>query len=175
MKQEDERFETNSPFPYTCTIFADYYQFYLQDEHMEEDTPDDWGEQLTTRMIAISPGIIGISTARNMTVPIRIDLLKTRPDNDFASWDHVAEASLEISSGQFALAGPIDYLPDAKRFPVTPGSYRVRIYYGGLGTISENGREGEDHYSIVLWPDEYAEPEILKKWSQSNARDSVKD
>jgi hypothetical protein len=87
-------------------------------------------------MIAIAPGIIGIGTTRNMTVPVHIDLLKTRPDNDFTSWDHVAEASLEIPSGQFVIAGPIDYLPDAKRFPVTPGNYRVRIYYDGLDTIS---------------------------------------
>jgi hypothetical protein len=50
MKQEDEWFETKSPFPYICTIFADYYQFYIQDEQMDEDTPDDWGDQLTTQM-----------------------------------------------------------------------------------------------------------------------------
>ncbi len=163
--------ETNTLFPYICNIFADYYQIYLQDEQMEEDIHDDWGEQLTTQMVVIAPGIIGIGTVRNTTVPVRIDLLKARPDNNFTFWDHVAEASLEIPSGQLVLAGSVDYLPDAKRFSVTPGTYRVRTYYGGLSTISENGLEGEDRYSIVLWPEEYAEPEILKRWSPSNTKE----
>ncbi|HEX4204026.1 MAG TPA: hypothetical protein VHZ51_07475 [Ktedonobacteraceae bacterium] len=52
---------------YTHTLFADYYQLYLQDDEEVSDQPDDWGNQLVTNMIAVAPGIIGIGTARNMT------------------------------------------------------------------------------------------------------------
>ena len=152
-------------FSYTLNLFADYHQLYLQDEQADTDTPEDWGEQLTTRMIAVDPGIVGIGTARNMTVPVRVDLVATRPDDDFDVWDHVAEASLEVSSGQIVIAGCMDYFPDAKRLPVLPGCYRVRVYYGGLNTLSEDGLDGEDHYQVVLWPEKYRSPGVLKKWS----------
>ncbi len=149
---------------YTLNLFADYHQFYLQDEQAETDTPDDWGKQLTTQMIAVDPGIVGIGTARNLTVPVRVDLLDTRPDDDFDGWDHVAEASLDASSGQIVIAGCVDYFPEAKRLPVSPGSYRVRVYYGGLNTLREDGLDGEDHYHVVLWPEKHQSPQVLKKW-----------
>ena len=105
---------------FTLDIFADYYQVYLRDEQMEEDIPDDWGEQLTTEMIAVAAGIVGVSTARNTRVPVRVDLYDVRPDDDFTVWDHVAEASLEVPSGQLVIAGGSDYFPHAKRLSVTP-------------------------------------------------------
>jgi hypothetical protein len=154
----------NPHLPYTLNLFADYYQLYLQDEQDTGEQPDDWGDQLVTRMIAVAPGIIGIGTARNKTVPVSIDLFNGRPDDDFSTWDHVAEASLEVPSGQIVIAGCSDYFPDATRIAVIPGEYRVRIYYGGLGSISEDGLDGKDHYRVVIWPEENNPPEILKKW-----------
>ena len=35
--------------------------------------------------------------------------------------------------------------------------YRARIYYGGLNSLSEDGLEGDDHYRVVLWPDDEAD------------------
>lgn len=156
--------EAKPRISYTLDLFADYHQVYLQDEQAEANTPDDWGNQLTTQMIAIAPRIVGIGTARNMTIPIRVDLLDTRPDDAFVSWDHVAEASLEAPSGRIVIAGCTDYFPEAKRLPVSPGCYRVRVYYGGLDTLSEDGLGGEDHYHVIVWPEKYSSPEILKKW-----------
>lgn len=156
--------ERNPVISSTFNVFADYHQFYLQDEEVETDPPDDWGEQITTHMIAVDSGIVGIGTVRNMTVPVRVDLLATRPDDDFGMWDHVAEASLEVPSGQIVIAGCSDYFPEARRLPVPPGWYRVRVYYGGLNTLSEDGLDGEDHYQVVLWHEKYRSPEILKKW-----------
>jgi hypothetical protein len=150
---------------YTLTLFADYYQLYLLDEEQEDEQPDDWGHQLVTNMIAVAPGIIGIGTARNMTVPVHIDLLDRRPDDEFTSWDHVTEASLDVPSGRIVVAGCSDYYPDATCIAVRPGSYRVRVCYGGLGSISKNGLEGNDRYHIAIWPEEYSALQILKRWS----------
>ena len=58
----------------------------------------------------------------------------------------------------------MDYFPDAKRLPVSPGCYRVRVYYGGLDTLSTDVLEGEDHYQVAFWPEDDRDPEILKKW-----------
>jgi len=150
---------------YILNLFADYYQLYLQDEEEVGDQPDDWGDQLVTNMIAVAPGIIGIGTARNMTVPVQVDLLDRHPDDDFDSWDHVTKASLDVPSGQVVIAGCSDYFLEATQIPVAPGSYRVRINSRGLGKISENGLEGDDQYQVVIWPEERSSPQILKKWS----------
>jgi hypothetical protein len=150
---------------YTLNLFADYYQLNLQDEEVVGDQPDDWGDQLVTNMIAVAPGIIGIGTARNVTVPVQVDLLDRRPSDDFDSWDHVTETSLDVPSGRMVIAGCSDYFPEATRIPVAPGSYRVRINARGLGKISENGLEGDDQYHVVIWPEEHSSPQILKQWS----------
>jgi hypothetical protein len=150
---------------YALDLFADYYQFYLRDEKETEDQPDDWGDQLVMQMIAVAPGIIGVGTARNTTVPVSVDVVDSRPDNDFTAWDHVTEASLEVPSGRIVIAGTSDYLPDAKRLAVSPGTYRVRVHYGGLDSISENGLAGEDHYHLVLWPEADRPSAILKRWT----------
>ncbi|MDW4736332.1 hypothetical protein NQ293_26040, partial [Escherichia coli] len=42
--------------------------------------------------------------------------------------------------------------PDAARIDVAPGTYRVRVSYGGLDTLSEDGLEGDDRYRLQLWP-----------------------
>lgn len=157
--------EAQLPFSYTLNLFADYHQFYLQDEEHAEDQPDDWGDLLVTQMIAVAPGIIGVGTARNTTVPVRIDIAEAQPANDFAHWDQVTEASLEVPSGRIVVAGPSDYFPGAQRLPVSPGTYRVRVYARGLGSISASGLEGQDHYYLVIWPEAERPPEVLKRWT----------
>jgi hypothetical protein len=36
-------------------LFADFFQFYLQDEPVEGDLSDAWSEEATSRMLAIAP------------------------------------------------------------------------------------------------------------------------
>lgn len=50
------------------------------------------------------------------------------------------------------ITGCTDYFPDAARIAITPGSYRARVYYRGLSTVSANALQGEDFYRVVLWP-----------------------
>ncbi len=152
-------------------IFADYFQFTLEDEQTAGqragtviELPDDWWKQLSTQMLAVDAGVIWVSTVRNMSVPVSVTLLGNPPVDELAAWDHVAEASIAILSGKLVIAGVTGYLPDEPRLPVEPGTYRVRVYFGGLERISEDGLDGEDHYAVVLWPAEYGEPATLKKW-----------
>lgn len=60
--------------------------------------------------------------------------------------------SIEVQSGRIVIAGCTDYFPEAKRLEVRPGTYRARIYYGDLDTLSQDGLAGNDHYRVVLWP-----------------------
>ncbi len=43
-----------------------------------------------------------------------------------------------------------DYRPKMPRIHLPPGTYRVRVYYEGLDTISLDGLDGLDRYQVVL-------------------------
>lgn len=144
-------------------LFADYFQFYLQDEAARGDLGGAWDPAATQRRLAVAPGVVGFATARNMEVPVTLEFLDAAPSNDLAAFDHVAEGSLTLVTGPLVVAGCTDYLPDAARFPLEPGSYRVRLSCAGLGTLSADGLEGEDHYLVQLWPDSPIEARVLKR------------
>lgn len=145
------------------TIFADYHQIWVEDETSENDAPGDGWNDLTLglRLLAL-PGLVNIATARNTTVPVTAVVRERAPEDDLTGWDHVAEASLETPSGHVIFSSPLG-IP-AARLIVPPGSYRVRVYFAGLGTLSADGLQGADHYRIVLWPDAYTEPRLLRAW-----------
>jgi hypothetical protein len=133
-------------------IFADYFQFYVQDEVATGDLSRRWDEAATARMLAIAPGKVGIGTVRNMDVPVTVEVREQEPQEDVRDWDYVVEATLDVASGRIAVAGCSDYFPDAKRIAVSPGSYRVRVSYGALDTLTQDGLNGDDHYRVQLWP-----------------------
>jgi len=147
-------------------LFADYHQFYLQDEQAEGDLSNSWTEQAVSNMLAFAPGVIGVRTVRNMDVPVEVEVLDSQPDDNFNAWNHVTEARLEVPSGRIIIAGCTDYFPDAARITVQPGTYKARIYYGALDSVDEElGLDGDDHYRVVLWLDtNKIEPKILKRW-----------
>jgi hypothetical protein len=145
-------------------LFADYFQFYLQDEQAAGDLSDSWSPDAVKNLLALAPGTIGVGTVRNMTVPVTVEIRETEPSrDDFNSWDHINECSIDVLSGWLVIAGCTDYFPDASRLSVEPGCYRARIYYGELDSLSEDQLEGNDHYKITLWQAENAEPRVMKQ------------
>lgn len=144
-------------------LFADYFQFYLQDESADSDLSDAWDSVAVQRMFAVATGVVGIGTARNMDVPVRLEFLDAEPVPDFANFDHVVEGSLHLKGGSLVVAGCTDYFPDAARFDLGPGTYRVRLSASGLSTLSEDGLDGRDRYRVQLWQASYVEPTVLKQ------------
>jgi hypothetical protein len=106
--------------------------------------------------------VVVIQPARNMTVAVDVEVTDVSPTLAPDNWDHIAEASIELPSGRLEIhectGGSIDVLP------VSPGAYRVRAYFGGLDTLSDDGLDGDDRYRIVLWPAPFAPIEILKQY-----------
>lgn len=147
---------------YKYTLFADYYQFYLQDENAEGDLSNNWTEQAVDNLLALAPGTIGVGTVRNMDVPVEVEIRDSEPPCDFEEWDHVTECSIEVPSGKIVIAGCTDYFPDAARIVVRPGNYRARIYYGNLDSLSWNRPEGDDYYKVILWPSGDTGVRVLK-------------
>ena len=148
---------------FELVLFADYFQFYIQDEAATGDLSQAWNEEATDRLLALAPGTVGIGTVRNMDVPVTVDILEHAPEDDFSEWDHVVEAGLDVASGRIVIAGCTDYFPDAKRVEVPPGTYRVRASYGALDTLSEDGLSGDDRYRLQLWRATSTAVRILKQ------------
>jgi hypothetical protein len=123
-------------------LFADYFQFYIQDESADGDLSDAWSDEAVEQLFAVRPGVVGIGTVRNMDVPVTVEVLETEKAVDLSEWDHVV---------------------DAARIPVAPGTYRLRACYAGLDTLSDGGLEGSDRYHLQLWPAPAIEPVVLKQ------------
>ncbi len=143
-------------------LYAGYHQFYLGDSAFDGDPGalDFWSPEAYERMLAVAPpGLLGVGTARYDRVPVVVDLQAAAPsDDDLDAWDHVVEASLEVPSGRVAIDGCLSYRPaESPHIEVVPGTYRARVYYGGLDTFDE------DRYRIVLWPQlPYEVPRVVK-------------
>lgn len=134
-------------------LFADYFQFYIQDENAEGIIGDSWSEEAVDRLLALAPGTLGVGTVRNMTVPVTINIFDSEPGM-LADNEHIAqinECDLETNTGRLVVAGCTEYFAGAMRIDLTPGIYRARIYYGNLDKLSEDGLDGEDFYEIHLW------------------------
>ena len=135
-------------------IFADYFQFYLQDEEAEGDLSEKWTNQAVDIHLATTIGTVGVGTVRNMVVPVTLKTYESEPDfleDPAKTIGHINECDIEISSGKLVVAGCTDYFPEAQQILLENGIYRVRIYYGNLDKVSENGLDGEDFYEIHLW------------------------
>ncbi len=144
-------------------VFADYHQFYLWDHEHQLDQELDFTQADVDNRIKAAPHLVVIQPERNMTVPVELEIATGAPEPALDGWDHVAEASLDLPSGQLEVhectTGSVDILP------VEPGTYRVRGYFGGLGTLSLDGLEGDDHYRIVVWPAPTGEVVVLKQYA----------
>ncbi len=134
-------------------LFADYFQFYIQDDDESVgDLSDAWTKEATDRLLAVSDRVIGIGTVRNMDVPVRIQIAAKLPELREDEWDRITRTSIECRTGRFVIAGCTDYLPDAKRLIAEPGMYDVLVGYKGLDTLSEDGLDGGDSYHLFLAP-----------------------
>jgi hypothetical protein len=126
-------------------VFADYFQFLLLDEPRADAMPDvSWKGEAMHRCLWAGPGAIVVMTARNMDVPVVVEVVDRVPGGDFGGSDLVNEATLDVTGTHVILSGNSDYLPDCPRLVVAPGRYRVRTTYRGLGTVSADGLEGQD-------------------------------
>ena len=148
---------------HSFNLFADYFQFYLQDEAVDGSLSDAWTDEAVARLLAVAPGTVGVGTVRNMEVPVTLEVMPVAPPLNVAAYDHVVECSLSVGGEQLVIAGCTDYFPDAARIVVAPGSYRVRVCFSGLESLSEDGLDGDDRYHLQIWPAPLANIAVVKQ------------
>lgn len=148
----------------TFDVSIDYHQFYLFDPGADFVIPADYTKEDVRRRVLTGPYSLVIQPERDGTVPVTAEVHDADPRFDSAVWDHVAEASLHLPTGELVIrewGGA-----NVAEFSLTPGWYRVRSLGGGFGTIDRYGLEGGDHYLLVLWPAPFAEVLVLKQWAE---------
>lgn len=137
---------------YDFEIYADYHQFYLEDETSPHDTGSVWTKETHEQMLAVSEKLVAVGTARYENVPVSVEFHDAEPILELEKYSRINECSLEVVSNKLILAGCTEYLPDAARIEVEPSVYRVRVLYGNLETVKDEC-EGDDFYVLQLWKD----------------------
>ena len=150
-------------------LFAEYFQFLLMDERCEDDFASIWTPEALELMLAVGERSISVGTLRNVTVPVEVYVLDSKPALDLSGYDHAAEASFSIPSGRFAVLGCTDYLPDAARIEVSAGHYQVLFVASGTDSIQTEWDPADDVYAVYLWPGAPIAPRLLKHWKTENA------
>ncbi|MDP2083484.1 MAG: hypothetical protein U0934_02790 [Pseudotabrizicola sp.] len=147
-------------------LFADYFQFYLQDEGSKGIKGESWTPEAHQRRLALERCAFAVMTARNMDVPVIVRLYQDQPEIDLAAWDHIVEFSIDVPSGRLVVAGCTDSFPQAERIELEKGSYRVRVCQAGLDEISDDGLDGKDHYLVQTWRGTFMQVNIIKQYSE---------
>jgi hypothetical protein len=133
-------------------VFADYFQIYLADPLADEDWSDAWrAPSASADRFVAGARILGFSTARNMSVPLRVISHDNVPElsNRLSRADHAVTAGLFTGSQRLIVAGCTDYWPDAFSLEVRPGLYGAAFLSFGLAGV--RGLEGDDRYELHVW------------------------
>lgn len=149
-------------FPFD--FYTQYSQFYLADKISEKNTQGDfWNKDAYRDRLAINEGIIGVGTECYGPVKGELNVLEKRnTDADFSKYDHVVEGSIEIISGTLQILD----CPNSDihlEINLLPGWHTVRISSENLESV--DGDEGDDFYTIEIWPENQIDRSVLKRFN----------
>lgn len=150
------------------TIFADYFQFIVQDESSKDDFSSIWTQESHSLAIATGETAICPVTLRNVDVQVEIHVCDIEPTISLDDFDHAVETSVDIPSGTVVVMGCTDYFPEAPRFHIANGSYRVFFGMQGTNSIVTEWEPANDKYIVYLWPGNSRPAKLLKHWKDNN-------
>lgn len=155
---------TNMPSVHRLSIFADYFQFIVQDENSEDDFGSLWTESALDCMVALGETAICPGTLRNVDVPVEVHVLGAEPAVMLEGYDHIVQGAFETPTGRLVVMECTEYFFDAPRFDVAPGSYRFLYVISGVKTITVEWEPAEELYCLYIWPGEARRTRLLKHW-----------
>jgi hypothetical protein len=154
---------------YSISILADYFQFVLMDEQSDDDFATIWTDEALARMLAVGRCAVCPGTLRNAEVAVELRFVEAEPGVDMSQYDHAAEASIDVPSGTLVAMGCTEYLPEAKRIRIEPGTYQVLSLASGVSSIRTEWEKANDLYTVYLWPGKARMPRLIKHWSTQAA------
>jgi len=144
------------------TIGVDHSQFIVCDRDAEIDI-DSYSDEATAAGLATWAGGFAVFTDSHWAqCRVRLTLTETRPDPRLDGCDHAVEAAVEFASGRLELFGPEGAGMDQAVIVVSPGEYGLFVLGHEFGTANEYGDDGDDRYTILLWPGTVPATRVLK-------------
>jgi hypothetical protein len=132
---------------------------HLHDRVGDLELDDYFADENLSRRIMTGQRLV-LRLERNAIARVDVEIHDAEPAYNPDDWDHIAEASLDLPTGQLQVE---EVGRTIVEFTVAPGCYRVRSFRGGFDTIDESGWEGFDHYLLVFWPAPPAEVRVIKQ------------
>lgn len=148
------------------SVFADYFQFIVQDELSDDDFANIWSDEASAAQTAFGRCAVCPGTLRNVTVPVDLVIVEADPRLSLDTVDHAVEGSIELPSGRVVVMGCNDYFPDAPRLEVEPGTYHVLAVMTGIDSIKNEWEPADDRHIVYLWPGSARSPRLLKHWKR---------
>jgi hypothetical protein len=103
--------------------------------------------------IATSPHLLVVTLggarddSEDWPLEVAVEVHDRSPPVDSGGWEHIAEASIHLTSGRLS----VSTIEDRLAFEVEPGWYRVRPYQARMTTHDE-----PVPYRLELWPAPFA-------------------
>jgi hypothetical protein len=149
-------------------LFADHFQFCVQDALTDETLPVHWEPEEQEALAFVGAQVIHVATIRELDVAVTAEISEKQPADgeSLDDWDHVVECAISLPSGKLLFTSVSQDIHETQRLEVEPGTYGVRIYYESLDEVDDEGFEGEDSYRVRLWKTDDPPPTtILKQWT----------
>ena len=134
-------------------LFADFRQIHVRAADAKGDLEAAWTARASADRIAAAGDVVAIGTEQADDVDVSVEILARVPARTDA--DHVTEASIALDDA-VAVLGCTDYLPDAKRFAVARGTWRLRATHTNMAK--------RERIRIQLWPGTRIKPRVLVRY-----------
>lgn len=118
-----------------------------------------WNKTAFENKLAVSEGTLGVGIQSYGEVKGEIIFTNEVPVIKEVEWDHIVEGSMNIKSGLLKVLN----CPDCEvklEINLPPDEYRIRVSGKNLDSVIDD--HGDDFYRIDIWPQAYAEPELIK-------------
>jgi len=158
----EELVNSKDSMAYELNFYTEYSQFYIIDSD-NELKQGLWTEKSAhSARLDFSPGSIAIRTECYGSVKGQVRILDTENKNvNYDSFDHIVEAELMVSSGSLEITScPTNEIE--LKIEIPNGHYRCRIYSSNLDSVI--GDEGDDFYTIEIWPSTDTGRKVLKQY-----------
>ncbi len=146
----------------TIEVFADYYQFYVQDGQVNPPAPEDWTDSDVAHRAKAAQNVVALCPVRNMTVPVEVELHASEPDFNAEEADHLVRCSLALPTGHLQVHECTG--SSVLNWHIDAGNYQMLAVFSGLGSLSADGLDGEDRYRVLLWPGPERALSVSRKW-----------
>ena len=82
---------------YQLELFADYFQFYFQDDNPDYgDLSEAWTEDATNQLMAISDRVVGVGTSRDTDVQVYVAIINQILELYKSQWGRNRSQSLDF-------------------------------------------------------------------------------